>query len=134
MLPRKVVLLRYFVPVIAYLGFLIFLTLRADNELPALEIPYLDKIAHVFLFTILSFLICRFLLTGLGRETLWKIVTAAFLLAALYGAVDEFVIQPQASGRHMEIADYFCNLIGSALGAGLTPSYRRWKNQKTANA
>jgi len=131
LISKKIILWRYLVPVIAYLGFLVFLTLRADDELPKFDFPYIDKIVHVALFTVLSFLICRFLLSGLGRQTLWKIVGVAFLLAAIYGALDEFWIQPHAIGRHTDFADYFCNLLGSALGASLTPAYRRWKNRRS---
>jgi len=130
LLSKKIIVWRYFLPVLIYLSFLIFLTLRADNELPSINLPYIDKVVHVLLFTLLSFLICRFLVSGLGRSTLWKIALVAFVFAAAYGAADEFLIQPHATGRHTEFLDYLCNLLGSAIGAGLTPAYRRWKQQR----
>ncbi len=118
-------LFRYALPVILYLSLLIFLTLRSSNELPEWNIPYIDKIAHFSMFFGLSFLISRFLVSGLRRQTFWKIWLCAFALSALYATADEFLIQPMAEGRQMEAADFACNLAGSASGALFIPIYRR---------
>jgi VanZ family protein len=120
---------RYFLPVIAYLGLLVFLTLRSQDELPDLELPFVDKIAHFILFAGLSFFISRFLSTGLGRQSTWKIYLCASLVSIFYGTLDEFFIQPLAQDRYTEWADYLCNVLGAMTGPLLMPIYKKIRDR-----
>jgi VanZ family protein len=127
--PKVEVLGRYLLPVLFYLALLVFLTLRPQSELPEIDLPYIDKLVHFFLFLGLSFLISRFLYMGLGRERLWKIYVCSSLLSVLYGALDEFYLQTIAEGRQTEFWDYLLNVTGSLSGPALLPLYKKIRDR-----
>ena len=98
-------------PVALWMG-LIFV-MSAQPDLPHPESGWLDLLisssAHVFLFAVLAFLLAR----ALGRRArAWLIALAA---VALYAASDE-LHQAFVPGRHPDLLDLVCDLVGAALG------------------
>ena len=127
--PKSEVLWRYLLPVLFYLALLVFLTLRPQRDLPEIDLPYIDKLVHFFLFFGLSFLISRFLHIGLGRERFWKIFLCSSLLSIFYGAIDEFYLQTMAEGRQTEFWDYLLNVMGSLTGPIALPLYKKIRDR-----
>jgi len=79
-----------------------------DIDLPDLW----DKPAHFLEFAILGFLLVRGLGVGRGRAYLFL----AWLLAVLYGAVDEYH-QSFVEGRIPSALDVLADALGAAAGA-----------------
>jgi len=84
-----------------------------------------DKIAHLVEYSILGVLLFK----GIGwTVTPWRAATFGFLVAvgASIGALDE-LYQSFIPGRMMSIFDWFADVAGVALGAGVFV-FTRWGN------
>lgn len=98
---------------IAWAGGIFVLSTHKGDELPKVEIPYLDKIVHFSLFGIQAALLYIALRrTTRIRPTLAAVV--AFAAAALYGGTDE-IHQMFTPGRSPDFHDWAADSLGAAL-------------------
>ena len=97
------------VPVIAYAGFIYYLSDQPQLPMP----PGGDKTAHVGAYTILGFLLAHALAPG--RPAAYRTVAAA-VGASLYGISDEWH-QSFVPGRDASLADILADMVGAILGA-----------------
>jgi len=102
-------------------GILIFILLSLpEDNLPELSfwqiIPYFDKLVHLGLFTVFSFLLCLAFRHQLKYYLLRKYwVISSFILSVLYGGITE-ILQKLFFHRNAEQADLISDICGSILG------------------
>jgi len=104
-----------FLPALAYMGLIFFLSSRSSNELPQYSWMRFDKLLHTLEYGGLGFLL-MFGLTRWVRHSVAALALAA-ALGLLYGVSDEFH-QSFVSGRQgNDPGDMTADLIGATLGA-----------------
>lgn len=91
---------------------LLLLVLPVDTDIvpDGLSIPGLDKMVHLILFAILTFLVAKALEEKGMQYKVWQL----FVLISLYGAVTE-LIQLYLEGRHGDIYDFMADAVGVLL-------------------
>jgi VanZ family protein len=100
----------------------IFYLSSQSAPLPAVTAVVWDKILHLFEYAGLAALFGRALLgEGLGWSASFVV---AWLLAAAYGATDEYhqLFVPLRSG---ELRDWIVDVLGASLGAALVSAFKR---------
>jgi len=80
-----------------------------------IEEHHLDKVVHLFEFLVLGFLLIKALLASNLNINLTKIVILSIIIAALYGAMDEWH-QHFVPNRTPDIFDFTFDFIGAAIG------------------
>ena len=93
----------------------------SQPEVPFLNIPYFDKIAHTGIFAVLSFLMARGIVKQQNAVTNFK--NAFFItlpITVSYGGLIEY-LQNFVPGRSVELFDLIANIAGVLLG--LTSCY-----------
>lgn len=96
-------------------GIILYLCLVRMSELPAITIPYVDKIVHAFfyfLFSILWFYALRFYFDKQRRAKLLMIV---FFLALFFGIAIELFQNYLTTYRNGDVLDVIANTSGSLL-------------------
>ncbi|MBN2328238.1 MAG: VanZ family protein [Candidatus Omnitrophica bacterium] len=118
-------LLRYWLPVFAYMAFIFYLSSRQEfpMEAPAWMF-YADKLVHGTLYAGLGFLFLRALLRGGYSKIPILSVVLAVALASLYGITDEFH-QSFVPGRTPDVQDWIADTAGAALVCFLFYAARR---------
>jgi len=102
-------------PVIVYMAMIYFVSALPSAPLPQ-EVS--DKSAHLIAYLGLAVVTVRAVAGGLpGRVTLPVAVTA-LVIASGYGAFDEWH-QSFVAGRFADIADWYADTAGVAIGLGL---------------
>lgn len=88
---------------------LLLLVLPVDTDMvpDGLSIPGLDKMVHMILFAILTFLIAK----ALDEKGMQYKVWILFVLVSLYGAATE-LIQLYLEGRHGDVYDFMADAAG----------------------
>ena len=90
---------------------------------------YVDKIAHIGMYMVLSFALCRALTHKSRHDVSFFVYRKAIFLSIfacfLYGLSDEWH-QSFTPGRSVEAADVMADILGATLGAFLTIPYRKW--------
>lgn len=125
---KKIARLMWFwAPVVLWMGLIFYASSLSGEEMPKFEIPYIDKLFHFVEYLILGFLLARASFHSSSVPRYKYIFLAAVAVAALYGASDEFH-QRFVSGRSCDIFDLFSDVIGSAVGAGLSLYKERIKS------
>jgi VanZ family protein len=84
--------------------------------------PGTDKTHHFVAYGILAAAIVWGLTDRTPRRTTWGIAAAALLLAAVYGATDEWH-QGFVPGREVSMLDWLADAAGAAIGAA---ALRAW--------
>jgi VanZ family protein len=97
---------KYHLSIIWAVIMLLATTMKSGDEMPEIDIPYMDKIVHFGIFGVLGFLI-----TYEKRRA--DILTLG--LCALYGAIIE-VIQLFLPWRSFEWADMLADTLGALAG------------------
>lgn len=77
-----------------------------------------DKMAHALSYGLLGVLCLIGLAEGEWRRVTWRRCLAAVVLAAAYGATDEFH-QSFVPGRSPDLADLVADAFGAALAVGV---------------
>ena len=111
---RRQPLLYLWLPVVAWMVLIFYLSAQPDLPTPAID--WLDLVisstAHLFLFGVLALLWAR----ALGQQRFaWPVALAVVLLYALS---DEFH-QAFVPGRHPDPWDLACDALGAVLGLGV---------------
>ena len=96
---------------IAWLAFTTFLLCIPGNNLPKVgifKIPELDKLVHVFIFGVLSFLFCK---TTNKKKWFWLVAS----ICTIYGVAMEFVQKNWILNRSFDEMDIVADALGSFM-------------------
>ncbi|MBP7829120.1 MAG: VanZ family protein [Kiritimatiellae bacterium] len=104
--------LYYWLPPLAWAGAIFYLSSRPSFPRP-LAYPHEDKVLHALFFGILALWLFRALSARLGLAA-WRSAALAFVLASLYGGLDE-IHQYFVPTRSMEAADWLADTAGAAV-------------------
>lgn len=98
---------------------IIFILLSIPGkELPkGPKIPSLDKIIHIFLFGVLSYLWCSVWKYKAPGRSVAGIVVAVILFCSLYGIAMEYYQHYLVANRSFELGDIIADIIGSIIGS-----------------
>lgn len=121
---RKNFILRYWLPVVAYILLLLFLSSRPSDQIPS-PFPYSDKVGHFFMYFAFSIVLSRWLFSA------WKIPlnrcrVLALILCSAYGVWDE-LFQSLTPSRDVSALDWAFDVFGASMGAYAFPLYLRLK-------
>jgi len=111
------VLIRYWLPVILYLGMIFIL-----SSIPNLRIPFssmigsIDKFAHILEYAPLGFLLMR-ALKGTKRALPLGASMAIVVPFLLVCGISDEIHQSFVPGRDPSISDLACDLIGGVIGS-----------------
>ena len=115
---------------ILYSVFITMLFLLPTKEIPKLfnTIIPIDKLVHVFIFLVLTFLWLLYVNSVLNDTK--PIVLLFILIASLfYGILIEVIQELYVSSRGAEVLDVIADLLGASLGLLL---FRNYKNRITS--
>ena len=119
-MPKKIgVILWFWTPVVLWMGIIFYASSITASEMPRFDLPNIDKLFHSIEYLILGFLLARAFIHSSFRPNYRYIFIAAFLIASLSGASDEFH-QRFVQGRSCDLFDLLFDIIGAGLGAGLS--------------
>ena len=110
--------LSYWAPVAAYAGLIFFLSSLSQSSihfLLFLHVPHFDKVAHLGEYGAFGLLLARAFFAGGAAFTPRQSVAGALIVAALYGASDEFH-QFFVPTRACEWGDWIADSVGGFLG------------------
>ncbi|HEY7954375.1 MAG TPA: VanZ family protein [Polyangia bacterium] len=102
-------------PVLAYLGIITFLSSRTGSSLPTWSFMKHDKVLHTIEYGGLGFLLCRALGPHVRRPGAQVALAAALGLA--FGVLDEFHQSFVAGRNGNDPGDMTADLTGALLGA-----------------
>ena len=102
---------------VLYVALIFFLSSRPHAVPPGLDFMLKDKIAHLGEYMVLGMLLFKSIGWAVTRS---KFATFMFLLAigSTLGAMDE-VLQSYVPMRRMDIYDWYADVLGIIVGAGL---------------
>ena len=108
---------RFTYPAFLWAAFILLLTMSAGKEFPEVSLLSFDKMVHVFLFAVQSYLFVR----GFMRQShfvslRYRPVISSMLICILYGAATELMQALLLSDRAGDFFDFFANCIGTILG------------------
>ncbi|MDI6791269.1 MAG: VanZ family protein [bacterium] len=108
-------MLRYWLPVYLWAGFIFYLSSLSVVPGPSLDIPGLDKAAHLVEYTILAILLARALKNSdsKGLSNNWGSLT--IVIAILYGITDE-THQYFVPLRESDVYDLLFDSLGAVIG------------------
>jgi len=109
-MPRK----RFYLSLLIVWVGLTFLLTSLPNPRLSVDIPYLDKAAHLGIYCVMG-LLCTLWRRESGISA-GRAVLESLLFAAMTGAVDE-VHQHWIPGRSMELLDWMADILGGGTGA-----------------
>lgn len=106
--------MKLWIPAIVWIIFILVISTITVPEFDASEIFFsVDKIAHFFIYGILSLLIILPLRLRAKPLTPFKTIIIALTVSAAYGIIIE--VYQKYVGRFMEFYDALANVIGAAL-------------------
>jgi VanZ family protein len=106
--------MKYWMPAVMW-AVLIFISSSIQEPAPGVEFPFVDKLLHLLVYTLLGYLVVRALLNYRYNLARTQLLVMAVLLGTFYGISDE-IHQSFVPGRIACAADAFFDLVGSALG------------------
>lgn len=121
---RKNYVLRYWLPVFAYILLLLFLSSRPSDQIPSL-FPHSDKIGHFLMYFVFSIVLSRWLFSA-WQIPLNRCRVLALILCAAYGVCDE-LFQSLTPSRDVSALDWIFDVLGASLGVSIFPLYLRLK-------
>ncbi|HNQ50197.1 MAG TPA: VanZ family protein [Candidatus Omnitrophota bacterium] len=112
--------LRYWSPVLFFMGYIFFMSSRAGSDIPCIFARQ-DIVYHFCIYALLGWSFARALFFEMPRAGMLKIVCVCAVFGLLYGVSDEYH-QSFVSGRSSEIFDIVIDTAGSLFGGILV----RW--------
>ena len=104
--------------IILWASILCLLSLGNTNKIPKIHrinIPHLDKIAHLGMYFIFSFLLYTSFSRGSAGKNFWK-MTICLAITLFYGALMEILQYLLTNYRTADKYDMLFNSIGAVLG------------------
>jgi VanZ family protein len=120
-----------FLPAITWFLISVVLLALPGDDVPSIDyfdIPYFDKLIHLGMFFLLSFLFCYPLVKSSAEQgfiTSW--CNRIAVLAIIYGVFMEFVQRDFVRGRSFDVIDILFDTIGSIAGVIAVRQYYRKK-------
>ena len=109
---RRLNLLYYWMPVLAYCLFIFILSSKpAPEQVPVF--PFSDKVIHFLIYAPLGVLFYRAF--GTLKSRIWVTIILSVSVSALYGASDE-IHQAFVPSRTAELSDVLADALGSLFG------------------
>src|SRR5262245_55976512 len=99
------------------------------SQVPELPSGVTDKDAHGFLYAGLAVLVLRALARGSWRSVTLPLCVLAVVVAAGYGATDEFH-QRFVPGRTADLLDLAADTVGAAAAVTLVWVIARWRRRQ----
>lgn len=116
---KKLILLFWlWAPVVLWMTVIFYLSSIPGDQTPFVDIPNIDKFFHSVEYFILGALLVRAFSKSVPIPNYKYILIASVLIAALYGASDEFH-QLFVQGRNCDIIDLSVDIIGACIGIAL---------------
>lgn len=115
---RLIAFLVYWLPVLAYMFLIFFLSSRSSFSVDAPKIPHFDKICHVVEFALLGYLLIR---AFIHTDRPWlkeNALILAVVVAIFFGLSDEFH-QLYVPLRQADLFDLVADGFGAVMGACL---------------
>lgn len=120
-------LLLLWLPALAYMAAIFWMSSRSD-PIPGLRlVGGTDKIAHAAAYSLLGFLLARAFVGSFPTRGLVSMALVGALVGTFYGVTDE-LHQTFVPGRHGNVFDVAANTLGAFLGASaflVVARYRR---------
>ncbi|MBI5416237.1 MAG: VanZ family protein [Candidatus Omnitrophica bacterium] len=114
---RGLKFLKFWFPVFLYSG-IIFWASSLPNLKPPVDLINIDKVCHLFEYTVFGFLLARAFYAQCPAWSAGKTWRLAALCALLYGMSDEYH-QSFVPGRESSVLDAMADTMGGFLGAYL---------------
>lgn len=108
---------------------MVFFCLSPANDIPKVNIPNLDKIAHTFFHFVLTLLWFLFLINQSQTKNKMKVILTSFCISVLFGVTIEIIQSQFTTTRSGDILDVVANMFGSILAIVVIGFYFRIKNQ-----
>jgi len=110
---------------IIYSVFITIVFLMPAKEIPKLFNFYIpiDKLIHVFIFLILSFLWLLFV-NNLSNDTKPVVLLLILVVCLIYGILIEVTQELYVSSRGAEVLDVIADLVGTGLGLLFFRNYK----------
>ena len=122
MVDSKKLVLKYWLPVILWMGAIFSLSSIPGEFIPQVGIPNIDKLVHFGEYFILGILLVRAFLNSRFNMNLTAIIIVSIAAASLYAATDEWH-QNFIPNRIPDIFDFLSDFIGVNMGVLI---YRRY--------
>jgi VanZ family protein len=106
--------LRYWLPVVFFMGFIFYMSGRRGEDLPSL-FAYQDIVFHLLIYALLGWSFGRALACEKEALSFFKIVCLCAVFGLLYGISDEYH-QSFIPGRTSDIFDVMIDVAGSFMG------------------
>lgn len=103
-----------FIPVILIMGIIFLLSHQTGSSLDFPKIPFVDKLAHCFLYGVLAIAAIYALPIAQKERKLKRTGVFVILFCLLYGITDEFH-QSFIPGRFSSVSDLFADTIGATM-------------------
>ncbi|MBK5285302.1 MAG: VanZ family protein [Bacteroidia bacterium] len=108
---------RYSYPALLWAVFILLLTMTSGKEFPSVSLLSFDKIVHVFLFSVQSYLFFRAFIRQSRFPLLrYHPVVFSLLLSILIGAATELIQAFLFTDRSGDVFDFVANCIGTGTG------------------
>ena len=118
---------KHFLPALLWLLFITGLSVMPSVQLPKVDFFSADKLAHAFVYGVLTWLLLRGMRQARGGAALsWKARLAVLAFAIGYGVLMEFVQFAFITGRFYELDDMLANGAGCLVAWAL---YRKWSSK-----
>lgn len=112
--------MKYFVLPLAWATVIAVASLTSGSKLPEVNINYIDKIVHVFVYFILVIAtIWAILKKNQGISIPFTTLFIIFTSSCIYGVLIEVLQITITTGRNFEMLDIIANIIGCLFGVFL---------------
>ena len=117
--PRgRALFLRYWLPVLAYIGLIFSLSSIHGNRIPSL-FPYMDKLEHLMEYSLFGLLLGRAIRYTFTRGSAFVVTIATVAIGAGVGCLDE-IYQGFVPGRQSDPLDWLTDLAAITAAVVLT--------------
>jgi VanZ family protein len=108
---------KYFLFLVALLwtGIVSYFCLVNSNEIPAINIPNLDKYIHIFFHFVFTFVWFLFFRKQYQMDNTMKPLMYSFVFSLVFGIAIEILQQLITTTRHADILDIVANGTGATL-------------------
>jgi len=107
-------ILKFWLPTLGWAGLIFYLSHLPSSAFPSLEIPHLDKFAHVFVFGVLALLLLRNFKASFPQKSLPYLRLLTVAAALIYALTDEWH-QGGVAGRVPSLSDLAADGLGVFL-------------------
>ena len=109
--------LRYLYPALLWAGFILLLTMTSGKEFPEVTLISFDKMVHVILFSVQSYLFMRgFMRQSKNMFLRYRPVVASLIFCIFLGASTELMQAYLLADRAGDVFDFIANCAGTGTG------------------